>query len=230
MGRSGGKHIVGSRCDGDGVSPAFRRPHDDDLLSRRIPDPHFDPHERSTAFAIAPSIRPCCACAQASVLRRMRPTVILRSRIVVFTWDRIAACSTCRLRRLSERTRRVSWGAARGFACRRRFDLTRDLDLHVLERRELTVDPLESIRAARGFGPRVPSRQSRAGVDPRAARPRGRSACCSAWFASGVSVPRFGAGCRQPDIVMRSLRFGGSGCAVPGVGFPPLIGLPPICA
>jgi len=50
MGRSGGKHIVGSRCDGDGVSPAFRRPHDDDLLSRRLPDPHFDPHERSTGI------------------------------------------------------------------------------------------------------------------------------------------------------------------------------------
>src|SRR5262245_7947111 len=51
-------------------------------------------------------------------------------------------------------------------------------------------------------------------------------------LASGVSelAALFGADWRQPLTVMRSLRFGGSGCAVPGVGFPPLTDFPPICA
>src|SRR5262249_11470374 len=40
----------------------------------------------------------------------------------------------------------------------------------------------------------------------------------------------FGAGCKQPLSVMRSARFGGSGCSVPGVGLPPTISLPPTCA
>src|SRR5262245_4925191 len=38
-----------------------------------------------------------------------------------------------------------------------------------------------------------------------------------------------GAGRRHPTNVTRSARFGGSGCAVPGVGLP-VTGLPPPCA
>jgi hypothetical protein len=69
MGGSGGKDIVGARCDGHSVSATFRRPHDDDFLSCRIPDPHFDPHERSTGIrhrAFYPPLRRLCPgeCAQ----------------------------------------------------------------------------------------------------------------------------------------------------------------------
>jgi hypothetical protein len=48
-------------------------------------------------------------------------------------------------------------------------------------------------------------------------------------FESTAAVLQPGAVCTHPVSVTRSATFGGSGCAVPGVGLP-LAGFPPICA
>ena len=110
-------------------------------------------------------------------------------------------------------------------------DLSRDLDLHVHERRELTIESLQSIRAARRLRRELRSASAR-GQPIHSLRVREHEAR----VARRVGVWRLRYGCtlrsglQTAVSVMRSLRFGGSGCGVPGVGLPPLIGFPPPCA